>query len=541
VTAIRSVTREEAGPARRAHDSVRAWPLALVGLAALGLAIGIAILDATPVGVATDDAMYVILAKALATGQGYRFLNLPGAPAATHFPPGYPALLALLWKLAPDFPANVMLFKSVNAVCLALIAVAVARFARVRLLPAGWSIAVAVLTVVSVPLLVLGTMLMSEFLFLALLLPLLPRLEAFVDRRDPGAAPAWHAAALGLAIGICLLVRTHAIVLVPVMGLLLGMRRRWRDAAVVVGVAILILAPWQIWSARHGNVLPAPLLGEYDSYLGWWLRGYRTMGPAMIPLTLQRTGVETLGMFAVLFSPSRGMIGHAATLVALAALALVGIAASWRRIPVTLLFLAGYLAIVLLWPFPSGRFVWSVWPLFMLILLAGIRAIVEAARAPARSAPRGRRALALVAAASVAWLSVGYGMYEVRAVRGAWWSSIARENTLRLVPVFQWTLANTAPGDLIAADDDGAVYLYTGRHTVPVRSFTVQQYLTNVPTRVDVEEGLAAILAAYPVRTVIVGSTSTFAAARWLAAQPAPRVFIRDTLPNGVAFTVLPR
>ena len=105
----------------------------------LGLATGLAIVDALPVGVVADDAFYVILARALATGQGYHVLNVPGHPAGTHFPPGYPALLALLSFVAPAFPASVAAFKAFNAVFLAASAVLVARLLRMRLdMGAGW-------------------------------------------------------------------------------------------------------------------------------------------------------------------------------------------------------------------------------------------------------------------------------------------------------------------------------------------------------------------------------------------------------------------
>src|ERR1700730_9952814 len=109
------------------------WPLALIGLAALGFAMGVLIIDGAPVGVFADDAFYVILARSLAEGQGFRFLNLPGSPAATHFPPGYPLALATLWRIAPGFPANLIVLKAFNAVCLAAIALGVARYARLRL------------------------------------------------------------------------------------------------------------------------------------------------------------------------------------------------------------------------------------------------------------------------------------------------------------------------------------------------------------------------------------------------------------------------
>lgn len=42
-----------------------------------------------------DNVYYYNLGKALATGQGYVTLNQPDLPLATHYPPGYPALIAV--------------------------------------------------------------------------------------------------------------------------------------------------------------------------------------------------------------------------------------------------------------------------------------------------------------------------------------------------------------------------------------------------------------------------------------------------------------
>src|SRR6184192_2294375 len=76
--------------------------------AAIAIAAGLVAVNGLPVGGFFDDAFYVILAKSLATGHGYRNLNLPGAPFASHYPPGYPLFLSALWRLWPTFPANVM-------------------------------------------------------------------------------------------------------------------------------------------------------------------------------------------------------------------------------------------------------------------------------------------------------------------------------------------------------------------------------------------------------------------------------------------------
>ena len=53
-----------------------------------------------------DDSIYWVSAESLAKGDGYRIESLPGEPYQTKYPPLYPALLAVVWKLNPHFPAN---------------------------------------------------------------------------------------------------------------------------------------------------------------------------------------------------------------------------------------------------------------------------------------------------------------------------------------------------------------------------------------------------------------------------------------------------
>src|ERR1051325_2612567 len=104
------------------ESRVRASTLAPIIVVVIAIAAGMNAIDATPIGVFYDDALYTILGKAIASGEGYRYLNIPGAPPATHYPPGYPALLALLWKISPTFPQNVALFKTTNALLLGVVA-----------------------------------------------------------------------------------------------------------------------------------------------------------------------------------------------------------------------------------------------------------------------------------------------------------------------------------------------------------------------------------------------------------------------------------
>ena len=508
------------------------WRTSLLALGALSIIVGIAVMDRSPVG-AADDGMYLILSRSLAAGQGYRSLNLPGQPLNTHFPPGYPAALAVLWRLAPVFPGNLGLFRLFNVACMAAAAMGTAHLVASRGVGRGWALGVGVLTSVSVPLLVLGNLLLSEPLFLALLLLTLAALERFSAPSPYGVSSrAVRPALLGVAIGLCMLVRTHGIVLVPAMIVVLGAQRRWRDAAVVSACAILCLLPWQLFTARHGHSLPAPLLGGYDSYTAWWVRGFHEYGWSMLPKTLSRTIPQAAQMFAALFSPMR--TGAApVTLLALAVLVAAGIAAWWKRMPVTILFLAGYLAIVAIWPFQPSRFIWGVWPLILVLLVLGAHAAVV-------GAPHWHRAARVLVLASCCWVGVGYASYEVRASRGRWWSSIPRAAVDHITFAVAWTRANTAPGDIVSTEDEGSVFLYTGRRTVPVRTFTVDQYLGNPTPEQEALTGLVPLLAAYPARAVLVSTQPSRAAALYLAGGPAPRLSARGEYPGGAAYIVLP-
>ncbi len=65
-------------------------------------------------GVFYDDGIYLMGAKALATGHGYHLLSEAGEPAIIKYPPLFSALLSLIWMVAPGFPANLALIKGLN-------------------------------------------------------------------------------------------------------------------------------------------------------------------------------------------------------------------------------------------------------------------------------------------------------------------------------------------------------------------------------------------------------------------------------------------
>src|SRR5262245_2868476 len=65
-------------------------------------------------GLMIDDAWYLLLAKSLATGQGYQLINSPTPGILPLYPPGYPFLLSIFYRLSPSFPDNIWLLKSLS-------------------------------------------------------------------------------------------------------------------------------------------------------------------------------------------------------------------------------------------------------------------------------------------------------------------------------------------------------------------------------------------------------------------------------------------
>src|SRR4051812_29458657 len=88
--------------------------LAAIILALVLLAGGLWRMTPGVCGVFHDDAIYVLTGHALADGRGYRLVNLPEAPPQTKYPFLYPAALALVWKLWPDFPSNLIFMQSLS-------------------------------------------------------------------------------------------------------------------------------------------------------------------------------------------------------------------------------------------------------------------------------------------------------------------------------------------------------------------------------------------------------------------------------------------
>jgi hypothetical protein len=490
------------------------------------------------VGVFHDDGVYVILGKALATGHGYRYLHLPGAPAATHYPPLYPLLLAGLWRIAPNFPANVSLFLFVNALLLGAATFGVARFAeRVVGWPRSASICVALAATLATPLLMLSGLVLSEPLFAAALLPLIIAAEGAV-RQEQRAA---RVVLLGLGLGALALVRTHAVALGGAVIVLLFFRRRWRDT-LLCGVGFLAaLAPWQVWLSLHSSPMSEVLRGSYGPYGPWMAEGLRDRSANFIATTVAINGREIGALLADHFSlGDTPNLRRAASVLATLAIGF-GAARLWLRAPVFVLFAFFYTVILLVVPFTPWRYVYAVWPVVVLCVAAGIDGVMAALRS--RALPP--RLLGAVAATGVAALALGAAREETRAYRLRSWQQPTAAATAQISPLVRWVKTETKPNDIVAADGEQIVYLFGGRVALPIAPFTAAEYVYPRKPEDDARS-LRSELAEFPVSYVVTISPALRSSADLIAVRstkPAdgaahPRLVALAPLGDGEAYRV---
>src|SRR5262249_9694546 len=91
----------------------RVAAIAATSAALLVLAVYLVRLDRIA-GLIVDDGWYVLLGQALAQGRGFRLISSAAAEILPVVPPGFPALLAVVFGISPSFPDNVLLLKALS-------------------------------------------------------------------------------------------------------------------------------------------------------------------------------------------------------------------------------------------------------------------------------------------------------------------------------------------------------------------------------------------------------------------------------------------
>ena len=433
--------------------------LAACALAIFTLAAGSFFMVPSVTGVFNDDGIYVSTAKSLASDQGYRLINLPDTPSQTKYPPLYPALLSVVWRVWPVFPANVRamqwltLFMSALSVGLGYYyIVTCGYFSRPVALLA------ALLSATSHYLLYYSSLLLSEMPFAFFLILALLLLERFI-RSDANRLS--YKLVLAVAIALPFLTRSIGLVLIPVALAFLALRRRF-SWLVGIGPTIMVLA-WFAWTAHSRE--SSPIAYYYTSYWDWWrdFVDFRVLARVIIfnlvslAYSITYSGATSLSRL-VSWQPRLW------PMIAIVAIpAFIGIWRGLQKKQILPFMISSYLLVVLIWPWPPLRFIVPVLGFLLCYLLDETWRLLRSLSPSAC-----RKALVMAASALLIWGNV----WQTRAVASlnhrthyptttAYYQSPA--NWSCFTDAFAWIDSHTRPTDIIASYFDSMVFLYTGR------------------------------------------------------------------------------
>ncbi|MGH9841705.1 MAG: hypothetical protein ACREEM_23375, partial [Blastocatellia bacterium] len=371
------------------------------------------------VGLTIDDGWYVLLAKSLATGQGFTVINSPSPGILPLYPPGFPALLSIFYRFSPGFPDNIWLLKSVSvAAMLGMGILAYLYLVHTRRAPAHVAFLIALAATLCPPLVFLATStVMSECVFAFVLVATIVVVERSVRACREGGGGAMRYVIAGAALAsYAFLIRSIAVAMIGGLFLYFLKERLIRAALVFAAAAALLTGPWVIYSRLH-----APTPDQMREQGGHIIQPYTTqfwqrvasvttadrITTAELPSRVWNNILEIAGkdvlrvvaapLYEVLRDPykeaqqllaarSNGMNSDQTTdtlflSYLLSLFILIGfVAAARRRIRGAEFVIPAMLLLTVLWPWETIRFVLPLAPFLLYYFAMGIRAVYRLVR-----------------------------------------------------------------------------------------------------------------------------------------------------------------
>ena len=405
-----------------------------------------------------DDSIYLVSAKSLAEGHGYRILSLPTEPFQTKYPPLWPLMLAAIWKIAPQFPENLKWEMAFTWLMLPVLIALAWRWLCAAELGFRTRVALCAVLALNPWMAFLSTTVMSDLAFSALLL------GALLATGRAG-KNTWAAPVAGILAAAAYLVKSAALPFLIAGPLWLALRKKFRAAAILFCAMLPAVAWWTLWTRHHMSHAHDIVSLYYTDYLGYQIYN---VGWRDLPLVMWKnldgifSSVAGLLIFHLENTPA-GM--HLSRLLAVGAIVGTVRFARQRGMTAYHWFAAGYTPILLVWHFqPNERFLLPVYPL----LLAGFATELDHLSAVIRKAwPRSgaNRAVGVAMAGSLAALASIGTAWNLDTVLRQFPGIIAQHRTVLASnrEAFSW-IGRHAPGAAFWAYDDPVFFLYTGRH-----------------------------------------------------------------------------
>ncbi len=359
-------------------------------------------------------------------------------------------------KISPRFPENIVLLKAVPLLCSLLWFVLLWKLLirlGARNLPALWI----VLLTAACPLTVfLSTNLMSEPLFALLCTG---SLLAATAVEDGGSARL--AFVSGALAGLAFLTRSIGVAILIAPALAFVIQKRIGPAVRFCVTGALIGSVWPIWARLHWTA-PNPAQVYYSAM------NYAS-GNIVFALTWpEKLRVLVANCLLAVGSPLTLFQLHLAGVWLLTlSLIFIAFALYFGRVSAVYLFVVVYTGIAVIRVWPPERFMQVILPFSLFFLWK-----VADAKLPARLAKI--VPVLLVSALSANLLYLGISRIPATNRDGIFSTSGRADSWSQILSVTKWIRENTKPTDVILANLDPVVYLFSGRKAI--REFVSDSY-----------------------------------------------------------------
>lgn len=402
-----------------------------------------------------DDGLYAESAQSLAKGHGYRIPSLPGDPPQTKYPILFPAVLAVIWKIYPEFPANAWALKLVPLLATLGWLLATRRLVA-RLAESAVGTWAAILTAATPLVITLSTYLLADTLFamlatLALIWAHDAQASTSTGTREAifaavFAALAYHTKTSGTAVILSILV-------------VLAARRKWRASLCFGGLTAALCFSWISWQLSQ-RISSAGVYNSWQNYRSWQVLFNFTAHEKAVIVSTNAAALMHPPVFPAAFSMGKWVlpVGLITVLsIAFTGCVVIGFVAE-RKLTIAHAFFVIYTVMILLWAWPPWRFLSSLLPLAIYFAASGFGWVVSGAGAR-KIATAGLLCMSLAGLTLQAMTTSGAGVAPTDIFHtGLNWSA--------MVATAERISNLTAPDAVVLTSADSAVWLYGKRKAI---------------------------------------------------------------------------
>lgn len=411
-------------------------------------------------GVYHDDGVFVINAKAIAEGNGYRLINLPGSPKQTRCPVLYPLFLAAIWKSFPSFPQNIFVLKFATSIMAALaLGLFYIYLIRFGYCPRYTAFLSCILCLTIPDFLYFSTNIMSEMPFLFLVVVSLLVMESGAEKDLITRGESFF---LGILLSLVFLCRSAGLVIIFSGALYLWRQKHVFPKWFLLGSAFLIL-PWFFWIYEANRDINGTF-SAYPDYLSWVVE----FGP-IAPLNIFSTNVLNAFWSSIAYpisGISEAFDGNSiwvlnVIFVFTGAVLWVAIFIPKGRSTSSKLFLSFYFLLICAWPWPPNRYLIPIMPFIVVYFFTGTGIVLE----NFLSTNISRLSIIIIFSVLISLNSVKV-LEAINIQEATNYPFLGSSNTIRwksFENIFSWIKRNTDQGEIVAYGLDTMNYLYTGR------------------------------------------------------------------------------